>query len=603
MDGRKRAAQASLDLIRAARGAPPPRYPSAVAIVLGSMRLSTDPARRDGAERTLAEAIAAGISALDTARAYALTDEDLGHHERLVAGAIAGAGAEGIRVVTKCGMTRPDGRWVPDGRAKTIEAHALASAEALAPARIDTLLLHAPDPRTDLATSVRALARLRDRGLARRIGLCNVTRRELREALAIASIDVVQIALGAHDDAAARGGLLSLAAERGIEVMAYGVLGGEKRAARTLRDRELSRIAGAHGASPASVIASYLARVHPGITCVVGASRPETARATAEMREVSLTDEELARLDARFPGLGHTRAPPEKPPPDSPREVVVIMGIPGAGKSTHAVELAGYARLNRDERGGTLRGITKELDARLAAGGERFVLDNTYLTRALRADVVRVAHTHGARVRCIYMDTPLARAERNVAARLLARHGALLGGQALARAAKTDAGTFAPLTLHRAARALEPPEDDEGFAEIVRVPFVARPEPYEGGGRVVAVERVLSRDLVVLEEGLTRATALAGPWLVYAWRPRADASEAERAIRAALVAAGVPEAELHVAICTHGDGPPTCWCRPPLPGLALSLAEDARVSLGASTWLAPASHRAMADRLGARWVD
>ena len=63
------------------------------------------------------------------------------------------------------------------------------------------------------------------------------------------------------------------------------------------------------------------------------------------------------------------------------------MGIPGAGKSRIAEEYVarGYLRLNRDERGGSLRELAAALDEALSAGARRVVLDNTYLTRAARS--------------------------------------------------------------------------------------------------------------------------------------------------------------------------------------------------------------------------
>ncbi len=89
----------------------------------------------------------------------------------------------------------PGGGWVPDGRAKAIRSDCEASLAALGGLPIDTYLLHAPDPRTPWATSVRALARLHADGLVARIGLSNVNRPQLDEALEHAPISAVQVAL------------------------------------------------------------------------------------------------------------------------------------------------------------------------------------------------------------------------------------------------------------------------------------------------------------------------------------------------------------------------------------------------------------------------
>src|SRR5262245_23523356 len=134
-------------------------------IGLGCMRL-TD-------ERTIHAALDAGVRWFDTARAY-------GDNERLLARALAThpRGAE-ARVITKGGMAPG---WRPAGRGKSILEDCQASLRALDGRTIDLYLLHAPDPRTPLETSVRALATLLERGLVRAVGVCNVSRRELRAA-------------------------------------------------------------------------------------------------------------------------------------------------------------------------------------------------------------------------------------------------------------------------------------------------------------------------------------------------------------------------------------------------------------------------------------
>src|ERR1041385_8812392 len=113
------------------------------------------------------------------------TDEE--RAEWLLAQALRRCGAhETARVVTKGGMTRPGGLWVADGRAKAIVADCEASLEALDGLAIDLYLVHTPDPRTPWRTSVRALAQLVDQGLVKRVGVSNVNRVQLDEALELA---------------------------------------------------------------------------------------------------------------------------------------------------------------------------------------------------------------------------------------------------------------------------------------------------------------------------------------------------------------------------------------------------------------------------------
>ena len=89
------------------------------------MRLSTEPGRDDDrAIAVLHAALDAGVYFLDTADAYCLDDGERGHNERLIARALATwtGDRSSIRVATKGGLTRPDGRWAADGRARHLTA-------------------------------------------------------------------------------------------------------------------------------------------------------------------------------------------------------------------------------------------------------------------------------------------------------------------------------------------------------------------------------------------------------------------------------------------------------------------------------------------------
>src|SRR5262245_35215359 len=142
----------------------------AMSVGLGCMRLSAVEEMR--ATEVLRAARDVGVRIFDTADVYAPAFDRIGHNERLVAAAFPVG--ERPEIATKGGLTRPAAgvRWVPDGRARHLEAACAASLERLG--AIDLYQLHAVDPRTPLATSVRALAALRKAKVVRAIGLCNV---------------------------------------------------------------------------------------------------------------------------------------------------------------------------------------------------------------------------------------------------------------------------------------------------------------------------------------------------------------------------------------------------------------------------------------------
>src|SRR5205814_1027927 len=134
-------------------------------IGLGCMRLSTARDRDDTrAIDVIHAALDAGATLLDTADSYARDATEIGHNERLIAGALrAWSGDRStVQVATKGGLRRPGGAWEPDGRAKHLRAACDASRGALEVDVIDLYQLHVVDPRTPIETSVRALAALRD---------------------------------------------------------------------------------------------------------------------------------------------------------------------------------------------------------------------------------------------------------------------------------------------------------------------------------------------------------------------------------------------------------------------------------------------------------
>jgi aryl-alcohol dehydrogenase-like predicted oxidoreductase/predicted kinase len=563
------------------------------------MRLSTDDDRsEEQALATIAAAVDAGVTVFDTAHAYGHGADESGHNERLLSRALGLAGAsDSARVVTKGGMTRAGDGWVADGRAKAIRRDCEASLAALGGLAIDLYLLHAPDPRTPWRTSLRALSKLSDEGLVRRIGLSNVNRRLLDEALELAPVAAVQVALSVYDDTALRGGVVERCAQRGIALVAHSPLGGPRRAPRLAREPALSDVARSHGVTAAEVALAWLLTLAPHVVAIPGARRPETAVSAAPAGSLTLEAEERELLDRAY---GAKRpATPRRARATPAAEAVLVMGIPGAGKSRLATEYAarGYVRLNRDERAGSLRQLAEALDDELASGTRRVVLDNTYLGRASRSRVVESAARHGASVRCVWLDTPLAQAQVNLVERLLERFGSLPGPQELRASSRREPEILTPTSQMRAARELEPPSMDEGFGRVDRVSFVREPRPGQARAGIFVAARAARS--AAWRSALGELDA-ASPLLVFDWSAdsRTDALDAALAVLSAEAGNRV-----EAAFCPHGGGPPVCWCRPPLPGLALAFARRHGVDPARSLLVgAGPAHRTLAAALGARYV-
>lgn len=582
------------------------------AIGLGCMRLSTDAARDPGRGRAvIAAAIEAGVALLDTADAYALDDGDAGHNERLIAAAVAEAGRP-VEIATKGGLVRPGGAWRSDGRARHLGDAARASRDRLGVAAIDLYLLHAVDPKVPLATSVRALARLRDDGVVRRIGLSNVGLPQLEAALAIAPIDAVEVELSPWKLDAIRGGLVAACAARGIRVLAHRPLGGPAGVRRAAADPVLAAHAARLGATPAELVLAWLASLAPGIIPLPGATQIATAQSAGRAAALCVDASARDALAARFLVVAAGELPDaaavtaEEPA----AEVVMIVGMPASGKSTLAASYAarGYLRLNRDELGGPLIALARALDRALAGGARRVVLDNTYPTRASRAPVIEVARRRGAIVRCVVMATSLEQAQANAVTRILARHGRLLmpggpGENELSRAGEID-----PRALFRFRRDHEPPRGDEGFAAIEQMPFAARASAAGRPALIVELDGVVWRgrpatpQAIELLPGAREAIAAWRGWTIAGttWQPGLASSDALAARLAALLGAGA----IDVMHCAHPAGPPICWCRKPMPGLALALAHRHGLDLARSLHLGKGpADRGFAARAGMRYAD
>jgi aryl-alcohol dehydrogenase-like predicted oxidoreductase/histidinol phosphatase-like enzyme len=568
------------------------------------MRLSTAPDRdRDAAISVLHAALDAGVTLFDTADAYCWTDEETGHNERLIADALASWRGDRSCLVlaTKGGLTRPDGAWAADGRAKHLMAACEASCRALGVSRIPLYQLHAPDPRVPLATSVRALAALKKDGRIDRVGLCNVTVGQIEQARRVVPIDAVQVELSVRKDDAIAGGVVPYCLANGIRVLAYRPLGGTQQRARLSADPTLQRIAERHQATPSEIALAWVTDLSPLITPLPGPTRSDTVVSIARAAAIALTDEDRQELDDRFPhgrsGRAAARHPVSTAAVPAAGEIVMIMGLPGAGKSTLAATYVGrgYLRFNRDESGGSLKALIPRLEQATAMGHSRFVLDNTYITRKSRTPVIAAAGRLGLAVHGIWLATSIEDAQVNAVSRIVRRYGRLLTPEESKKIVKSDVAAFGPTAQFRCQRELESPDPSEGFSSLDTVPFARiRDASFDQRALIVWCDGILWRsragertprdpDDVELAGGARAVLQRFRDegWIVLgmSWQPeiaegQRSREDVEAAIRRLQSALDVP---IDVDYCPHPAGPPICWCRKPLPGLGVAFVHRYRL--------------------------
>ncbi|MCA9489637.1 MAG: aldo/keto reductase, partial [Myxococcales bacterium] len=151
----------------------------------------------------LQEAARLGVTWLDTADVYGAVPGDA---ERLLRPWVGR-----FRVCTKVGLVRDGRAWRPDGRPSHLLEAAERSRERLGVDCLDLCLWHAPDPRTEVASSARALARVEQRGIARAVGVANLTAGQLREAARHVRIAALQVEVSPVHHEAVRSGVIEVA--------------------------------------------------------------------------------------------------------------------------------------------------------------------------------------------------------------------------------------------------------------------------------------------------------------------------------------------------------------------------------------------------------
>ncbi|TXR56081.1 aldo/keto reductase [Quadrisphaera setariae] len=272
-------------------------------IGLGGMPMSIE--GRPDRERSIATihaSLEAGVTFIDTADAYHLHADEVGHNEELIAEALRswGGNAGGVLVATKGGHLRPgDGSWTQDGRPEHLKEAAKASAKRLGVEAIGLYQFHRPDPSVPYADSVGALVELLDEGVIQMAGISNADPAQIREANDVLGGRLVSVQN--QFSPAFRSSLpeLELCAELGIAFLPWSPLGGISSAAELGGSHAaFKEVADERGVSPQQVALSWELSLGDVVIPIPGSSRPETARASAEASELVLTADEVNRLSA-----------------------------------------------------------------------------------------------------------------------------------------------------------------------------------------------------------------------------------------------------------------------------------------------------------------
>ncbi|WP_394779964.1 aldo/keto reductase [Undibacterium sp.] len=230
-------------------------------------------------------ALELGYRHIDTAAMY--------NNEEAVGAAIAASNVarKDLHVTTKVWHTN----LAPDAIIRSFDT----SLDKLKLEYVDLFMVHWPSKEMDLAAVFETLAKLKEQGRIRAMGVCNFTVELLRTAIEDIGAPIACNQIEYHvllDQTPVR----SYLASKGIPIVAYCPLAQGK-----LADNEaLAAIAARHGATPAQVALKWLLD-QEGVAAIPKAQRPQSQQANLDALKLVLDDDDrraIAQLqkDKRF---------------------------------------------------------------------------------------------------------------------------------------------------------------------------------------------------------------------------------------------------------------------------------------------------------------
>jgi aryl-alcohol dehydrogenase-like predicted oxidoreductase len=251
---------------------------------------------------TVHASLDAGVTIIDTADAYSLGVVEHGHGERLVAAALKsyGSSTDDVLVATKGGHRRPgDGSWTVHGDPAYVKEACEASLKALGVDAIGLYQYHRPDPKVPWAESVGALADLLDEGKILMAGVSNATVARIDEAQQVLGGRLVSVQNEFSPRFRSSENELEHCEAIGVAFIPWSPLGGIGRAEEIERDHQaFADVAKEVGVSPQQVTLAWMLAKGSRVIPIPGSSRPFTALSSAEAADITLTAEQVARLDA-----------------------------------------------------------------------------------------------------------------------------------------------------------------------------------------------------------------------------------------------------------------------------------------------------------------
>jgi aryl-alcohol dehydrogenase-like predicted oxidoreductase len=246
-----------------------------------------EPADHEGAVRVVRAAVEQGVDFIDTADSYGPVVS-----ERIIAEALHPY-PEHLVIATKAGFTRTGpGEWAAVGRPSYLKQQVELSLRNLKLERIDLIQLHRIDPEVPLADQLGAFVELQEQGKVRHIGVSEVSVEQLEAAQEITEIVTVQNLYNLINRRSQD--VLDHATAEGIGFIPWFPIATGDLAA---PDSPVAAIAKELDATPAQVALAWLLQRSPVMLPIPGTSSVEHLTENMGARGLTLSGEDLARLD------------------------------------------------------------------------------------------------------------------------------------------------------------------------------------------------------------------------------------------------------------------------------------------------------------------
>jgi aryl-alcohol dehydrogenase-like predicted oxidoreductase len=247
-----------------------------------------DPAE---ARQVLHRALDLGVNFIDTADAYG---PDVS--ERLIAEALHPY-PKGLVIATKGGMVRPSAsEWVADGHPAHLRTACEASLKRLKLERIDLYQFHRIDPQVPLEDSIGELARLKQEGKIRHVGVSNFNVEELGRARAIVAIVSVQNRYNVADRTSEN--VLALCEREDIVFIPWAPIarGSSERLEAARAGAALEAVAQARGVSVLQLAIAWLLARSPAMLPIPGTSSPAHLEENVAAARIKLSSAEMSTI-------------------------------------------------------------------------------------------------------------------------------------------------------------------------------------------------------------------------------------------------------------------------------------------------------------------